>query len=112
MPYSTLKIFKELNLEAQHAKDVGLEKASDKEIIDYTITHKYVLITKDLEFGNTSIFPTKHQQGLIIVRLPFYFKSAKIAELLKEFLRSIVIKDLEKKLVILELGKYRIRSFK
>ncbi len=37
MPYSSLVIFEELDLEAQHAKDVGLSKAKDEEIMNYAI---------------------------------------------------------------------------
>ena len=111
MPYSSLRMLEELGLEAQHAKDVSLGKAEDKEIMNYVIKNKCVLITKDLEFGNSAIFPTKHQQGLIILRLPFYFKPNQTNKSLKEFLSSIDIKDLEKVLTIVELGRYRMRAF-
>lgn len=111
MPYSSLAMLEELGLEVQHAKDVGLGKAPDKEIMNYAVKNKCVLITKDLEFGNTAIFPTKYQKGLIILRLPFYFKSAKIVEMLKEFLISINVNDLERSLTIIKLGRYRIRAF-
>ena len=80
--------------------------------MDYVIKNKCILITKDLEFGNTAIFPTIHQEGLIILRLPFLFKSFKVAEVLKEFLNSINIKELEKTLTIVKLGRYRMRAFK
>lgn len=111
MPYSSLVMIEELSFKVQHAKDVGLGKAPDKEIMNYAVKNRCVLITKDLEFGNTKIFPTKYQQGLIILRLPFYFISAKIVEVLKEFLSSINIADLEKALTIVKLGRYRIRAF-
>lgn len=73
MRRSSVIIFEELNIEVQHAKNVGLGKAQDREIMNYTIKNKCILITKDLELGNTTLFPTKHQRGLIILRLPFLF---------------------------------------
>lgn len=68
IPHSLLELFEELGLEVQHAKDVGLSKAEDIEIM-------------------------------------------KIVESLKEFLSSIDIKDLERALTIVELGRYRTRKF-
>ncbi len=111
MPYSTLELFKELDLEAQHAKDVGLGKAQDKEIMNYAIKNKCILITKDLEFGNVNMFPTENQHGLIILRLPFYFTASQITNSLKDFFISIKLEDLEKSITIVKLGRYRIRKF-
>ncbi len=108
--YSTLDIFKELNLEALHARDVGLSRATDKEIIDYAIMNKLVLITKDLEFANRKVFSLEDSQGIILLRLPFFFKVEQVKKVLKDFLTSIKLKDIEKSLIIIKLGRYRIRK--
>ena len=55
IPYSALEVFKELNLESLHARDAGLSRADDKEIIDYAIKNNSVLVTKDLEFANIKV---------------------------------------------------------
>ena len=51
IPYSALEIFEGLKLESAHARDVGLSRASDKEISDYAMKRDSILITKDLEFA-------------------------------------------------------------
>ena len=112
MPRSALKIFEELKLEAQHAKNVGLARADDREIIEYSIRNRSILITKDLEFGNAKIFPTEQQQGLIILRLPFYFTATQITYTLKNLLMSVDENELEKAITIVKLGRYRTRKFK
>lgn len=110
IPYSALKVFEELDLEATHAGDVGLNRAPDKEIADYAAKNRSVLVTKDLEFANRTLFPPETHYGLIILRLPPNFKAAQFASALNEFLKSVEINTLEKSVVIVKLGSYRIRK--
>ena len=112
IPYSALKIFEELNLESVHARDAGLGRASDKEIADYALKNDCILITKDLEFANINLFPSESHQGLIVVRLPSFFKASQFVNVLRDFLSSINTNDLNQAVVIVKLGKYRIRKFK
>jgi len=112
MPYSIIDLFRELNLEALHARDIGLARAKDEEIMNYAIKNKYLLITKDLEFGNRKRFPINHSQGIIILRLPFFFKAFQVKKALKDFLTSINISELEKSITIIKSGHYRIRKIK
>ncbi len=109
MPYSVLKVFEELKLEAMHAKDVGLSQADDTKIMEYAIRTKSILVTKDLEFGNARLFP-KHF-GIVILRLPYFYKASQITNSLKDFFNLISIKDLENSITVIKLGRYRIRKF-
>ncbi len=109
IPYSILGIFKELNLEAKHARDFGLSNAEDIEILKHSVQDNYILITKDLEFGNLKIFPIK-PHGLIILRLPHNFKANEMGNTLKGFLKSINLQDLKGSISIVKLGRYRIRK--
>lgn len=111
IPYSALEIFTELNLEAEHARNVGLSRASDKEIMDYAIKNNSILVTKDLEFANIRIFPIAMHYGIIILRLPSFFKAFEFVNILKTFLISIDLNSLEKSIAIVKLGRYRIRRF-
>lgn len=86
MPVSTLKIFEDLSLEAIHSKKIGLSNAEDIKLFDYAIKNNYILVTKDIEFGNPSMFQLKLLLGLIILRLPFYFTALQINKTLKDFL--------------------------
>lgn len=109
MPLSSVELFEEMNLPAVHARKIGLGSAGDEEIINYAIDNNFILITKDLEFGNQEIFPLKFLRGLIILRLPFYFTASQINDSLKNFFISIDIKELENNLTIIKLGRFRIK---
>ena len=111
IPYSALKIFEELNLESSHARDVGLSRAGDKEIADYAKKKESILITKDLEFANTNMFPPGMHEGLIIIRLPTFFKAIQFVNVLRDFLSSVDINELKQAVAIVKIGKYRIRKF-
>ena len=111
IPYSALKIFEELGLESAHARDAGLSRAGDKEIADYAKKNESILITKDLEFANTKLFPSGSHEGLIIIRLPTFFKASQFVNVLQGFLSSININELKQSVAIVKLGKYRIRKF-
>lgn len=109
IPYSALKIFEELNLESVHAKDSGLSRADDIEIMDYAIKNNYILVTKDLEFANVMMFPIALHHGVVVVRLPYFFKAAQFVKVLSDFLGSIDPHDLKNAITIVKVGRYRIR---
>ena len=48
IPYSALQIFEELKLEATHARNIGMNRSTDKQIADYAAKNRSVLVTKDL----------------------------------------------------------------
>lgn len=111
IPYSALTVFEELKLESAHARDVGLSRASDREIANYAKKNGSILLTKDLEFANTKLFPFRSHEGLIIVRLPKLFKAIQFINILRNFLTSININDLNNAVAIVKPGRYRIRKF-
>lgn len=110
IPYSALEIFEELKLEAVHSRDAGLSKADDKEIMNYAVKNERILVTKDLGFSNTTIFPPESHHGLVVLRFPSFFKASQFVKSLKDFLISINVNDIEKAIVIVKLGRYRIRK--
>lgn len=112
IPYSAMAVFEELGLEAVHARDAGLGKATDKEIILYAEKNKCILVTKDLEFANPFMFPQESHCGVIVLRLPHFFKANQFAEALEEFLNSVNLSDLEKSITVVKPGRYRIRKTK
>lgn len=106
-----MEVFKELNLESLHARDVELSRADDKPIFDYVVKNNSILVTKDLEFANPMLFSVDLYDGIIIVRLPSFFKAFQFVNVLKDFLKSINVKDLKKSIAIVKVGRYRIRKF-
>ena len=108
MPYSSKEIFQKYG-EVTHARDIGMTGATDKEIIQYALKNKAILVTKDLDFGNTLLYPIESHFGVIILRAPFYFTAKQINNVLREFLSSVNIEELKDAVTIVELGRYRIR---
>ena len=108
MPYSSKEVFKEYG-EVEHARDIDLARAPDKEIIEYASKNKAVLVTKDLDFANVLLYPINSHFGVIVLRLPFHFTAKQINNVLKEFLSSLDVNELENAVSIVELGRYRIR---
>lgn len=76
--------------------------------MDYAVKSKSILITKDMGFANILMFPSHY--GVIVLRLPFYFKAYQFVNVLREFFNSVDLKLLKKSLVIVKLGRYRIRK--
>src|SRR3989344_5976191 len=108
--YSSLKMFEEIGIDAVHARDAGLMRASDMEIFNYAASNKCVILTKDIEFGNFNFFPLDLSCVVVIVRFPFYFTAYQFSEHLKEILMSVDLKELENSITIIKLGKVRIRK--
>ncbi len=110
IPYSALQVFEELKLEATHARNIGMNRSTDKQIAEYAAKNRSILVTKDMEFANRALFPQETHHGLIILRLPPDFKAFQFANALKDFLKSINVKTLEKSAAIVKLGSYRIKK--
>lgn len=110
VPYSALEVFEELNLKAAHARDAGLSRADDKEIISYAAKEKSVLVTKDLELANTKLFPPESHNGVVVLRLPHTFNAKQFANAIRNFLTVVEAESLKKAITIVKLGRYRIRK--
>lgn len=110
IPLSSKDIFKKLNYETEHSREIGLGKATDEQLIKYAIKNNQILITKDLEFGNIKKYPIKSHKGIILIRVPFYYTAIQINEVLFNFLSSLRGKEIRNSLVVVEIDKYRIRK--
>ncbi len=110
LPLSLIDIFTEFGFEVEHAKTSGLRGATDKEIAKYALKHKAILVTKDLEFGSLLLYPPGSHYGLIVIRVPFNFKTDQIKRVVKNFISRTDADDLINTITIVEVGKYRSRK--
>lgn len=110
IPVSCKEIFHEFGCDALHVMEAGLSQAPDKDIIEFAVKNKRILVTKDIEFGNVLFYPLSTHHGVIILRLPFYFTAAKIKDVLKKFLAAAKPDEIENSITIIELGRYRTRK--
>ena len=55
------------NIESVHWSSVGDPRAADTEIIEYALTHGYIVFTHDLDFGN--ILALTHAAGPSVIQV-------------------------------------------
>ncbi len=106
-PHSLVDIFNNCGHQAAHVRDI-IGSATDDEILEFANKNNYVIVTRDLGFA--AMFLEKKGLGLILTRLPYYFTVDKINKIFEEFLKEIDVKELVDSIIIIELGRYRIRK--
>lgn len=114
LPKSTKESIKQLNFYAEDVRDIGLGNKEDNEIIEYAKQKDFIIVTRDLDFGDIKLYPIKLHKGVVILRLPHFFITKQINKVLLAFLNLIKEKSLKEEqiknsIVIVELGRYRIR---
>lgn len=106
-PHSLIEVFRSHGHDAVHVRDV-LGSATDDEIFEYASKNSYVIVTRDLGFGDR--FLKEKGFGLLLIRLPYHFTADKINKVFDEFLKEVDTKMLINSITVIELGKYRIRK--
>lgn len=110
MPKSSAEVIREYGYEVTDVRDIGLGGATDEEIAEYAFSNNYVIVTRDLGFGNIFHYPLGSHHGVVILRLPFWFTTEKINRILSGFLKSVDEKKIKDSIIIVELGRYRRRK--
>jgi len=110
MPRSTAKLIRSMGYDVEDVRDIGLKDAKDKEIVEYALKDKRIIVTRNIGFGSTLRYP-KHP-GAIIVRLPYTFTSKQINERLGSFLKSVSEDKIVNSIIIVEPTRYRRRPLK
>ena len=67
-----------------HVRDVGLERASDDEILQYAIAYDYVVITRDGDFSRMLANTALALPSVVHLRLPNLHRPVEQAQLLVE----------------------------
>jgi len=109
IPYSAREIFGE-NHNALHVRDLNLQNASDKEIIDWAKQNKAALISRDFDFANILNFPPKDYSGIIILKIPSFYTAFEIKRVLRNFIEEINSSLIPKSTIIVEETRFRIKK--
>ena len=88
-------------------QDSQIEGQPDSVILETAVSKKLTLITVDKDFGNILIYPPKIHYGIIILKITKETEN-NIHSLLLNFINTK--KNIEKKLVIIDKNKIRIRT--
>lgn len=104
----TVQFLSDLGHEAIHVRALGLERATDLEIVDRARTESSVLLTFDLDFGDILALGVLDKPSVIIFRL-----GDERAESVNQRLASVLADrqaDLESgTLILVEDTRYRVR---
>lgn len=110
MPRSSAQVIRNMGFDVDDVRDIGMRAAKDREIIEYALINKRIIVTRDTDFGEVLRYP--EHPGAIILRLPYTFTAIEINRRLEEFFKSVREDDIRETITIVELSRYRRRSLK
>ena len=70
MSRSVARALRDAGHDAIHARDAGLQGASDYVVFRYAQTRNAALITEDVGFGDIRRYPVGKHAGIIVLRIP------------------------------------------
>ena len=94
---------------ARHVADVGLRGAPDQLVFDRAQNEGWIIVTRDVGFGNLLSYPLGTHVGIVLLRLPSTFTAGQIRTVLASFISDIDVGQLSRALTIVEPARYRIR---
>ncbi len=109
LPTAVVALLTELGHEAIHVRDAGLRGQPDRQIFAAAQDRSAILLTSDVGFGNTLLYPSGTHCGIVVVRFPDHFRRDSILRLIRSFLTTADLFSVTGNLVIVEPGTYRIR---
>jgi predicted nuclease of predicted toxin-antitoxin system len=109
VPFSAVATLHEQGYSAHHVRDFGLLGAPDETIFARAQEEGWIIVTRDLGFGNLLDYPLGTHAGIIVLRLPSTFTAGQIRNTLSTFISGVEPKMLRGALAIVEPNRYRIR---
>lgn len=109
MPRSTARALSEAGYIASDVRDVGLRGQGDADVFADAQVHSLVLITADKGFSNVLAYAPGTHAGLVIVRVPNELPALQVNQELLRALSDLQGETLKGLLVIVEVGRTRIR---
>ena len=109
LPRSTARVLRAEGHVADDVRDVGLRARSDQEVFQHAQDYNAVLVTADKGFANTLRFPLGMHSGIVVVRVPDEFPASVVNRELLAALKALSNEKLQGVLVIVEVGRVRIR---
>lgn len=109
MPRSTTTVLRTAGFDAVDVRDLGLRGHSDDDIFAYAQAHDRVIVTGDLDFANILSLPLGTHAGIVVMRVPNEFSSEQVNQVLLQGLGEVPDAELRGLLIIVELGRVRIR---
>jgi len=109
LPRKTAHVLSRAGYPAEDVRDVGLRGHNDNDVFAYAQTHGQIVVSADKGFTNTLRFPLGSHAGIVVVRIPDELPTAKMHQELLNGLASLSGETLAGALVIIEIGRVRMR---
>lgn len=110
MPSSSVAVFERHDYEVTSIRALGMRGAPDEEVMDRAFDNDEIIVTRDKDFGDVLRYPTDTHPGAVIIRLPYTYTAEQINDRLDTFLSELDETLLGNSILVLELGRYRIRE--
>lgn len=110
MPRSTAVALRQAGYTAIDVRDVGLRGHSDQDVFAYAQSQGAVLVTADKGFSNLLRYPLGTHAGIVVVRVPDELPTQIVNRELLRALAAVDPADLHGALMIVELGRIRLRK--
>ncbi|MBI5473497.1 MAG: DUF5615 family PIN-like protein [Ignavibacteriae bacterium] len=108
--YEVNEMLREFGVDALHASDAGLRRASDPEILQFALDQNRTFVTHDSEFGDLNIFPLPaHHTGVIRLKVHPPIPQT-VADILIPFLDTHTPENVYDSLVVITARKIRFRK--
>lgn len=94
------------------ARDHAMSGATDKDVADFAFRHDAILVTRDMEFSNPTLFPLGSHFGMLMIRVPHFSTALQIANTVRASLVDTDMKELVDSITVVEPGRtVRLRRF-
>lgn len=107
----TVDHLRALEHDVLRAKDAGLARASDEELLRYACGEQRLLITRDKGFGALVFLIHRQHSGVILLRMDPLTIDA-VHQELSRLLEEHTENELRNCFVVVEPGRHRIRVFR
>jgi predicted nuclease of predicted toxin-antitoxin system len=92
--------------EAIHASDIGMERASDREILDVARRDSRIVITADLDFPRILALSSAERPGLVLFRGGNY-SDTEMRDLIERVLKQVPLETLETSICVVDRRRIR-----
>ncbi|HET9475996.1 MAG TPA: DUF5615 family PIN-like protein [Dehalococcoidia bacterium] len=108
LPESLVLTLRQAGHDAEHVREAGMAGATDDEVFEHAQASSALLLTPDLEFGDTRRYPPGSHAGILVIRMPRVAAEAMVQEVMR-LLAGVDEVDLSGVVAVLETGHMRIR---
>jgi len=106
----TQKLFLSAGYDVKTVHEQNLHGCSDQNLYEICCAEKRCLLTLDLDFSDITRFPPDRTNGIVVFRIPRNPSNALLEQLIRQFFQILAQIQIEKKLLIVEIGRVRIHQ--